>query len=144
METGTHKIRDLTVEDRDWLSGLIKKLVVRLGNDELLKLLVSDNEAAAETDEASVEDTKSKRYALLVIKIIEMMIDVIGDDVREWFASLYGVTPEEFKKLPFDTELIILEQLADVEDANRFFSRALALSSRIQGFVAGFRSKKKA
>jgi hypothetical protein len=138
------KVRALTVADRDWVSGLIKKLVAKLGNDEFLKLLVSDSEKADSGDgeAAAAPNAKEKKYAVLVIRMIEMMIEVIGADVREWFASLIGKTPDEFRAMPFDTELVILEQLMEIEESNRFFSRALALSSRIKGFVDGLKGRK--
>ena len=142
---GELKIRSLTMADRDWLSDLIKKLVAELGSKDILKLMVSDNEAEPEKmegEEVEQVSPKDKKYALLVVEIIKMMIDVIGGDVREWFASLVGKTVEEFKGLPFDTELVIIEQLVEVEESNRFFSRALALSSTIKGFANGFKAKK--
>ena len=140
---GELKIRPLTIADRDWLSDLIKKLVAELDSREILKLLVSDNEAEPEKKEgdASEPSPENKKYALLVIEIIKLMIDVIGGDVREWFALLVGKTVEEFKTLPIDTELVIIEQLVAVEESNRFFSRALALSSKIKGFASGLKGK---
>jgi hypothetical protein len=142
---GELKIRSLTIRDRDWLSDLIKKLVAELGSKDILKLMVSDNEAEPEKKEggdgAEQVSEKDKKYALLVIEIIKLMIDVIGGDVREWFASLIEKTVEEFKDLPIDTELVIIEQLVAVEESNRFFSRALALSSKIKGFANGLKGR---
>lgn len=135
------KIRALTVADRDWLSDLIKKLVSKLGANEILRYMVSDNDTeSAEKPEGQPKE-EDKKYALLVVEMIKMMIDVIGDDVRKWFASLINVSAEEFKNLPFDTELVIIEQLIALEESNRFFSRALALSSKIKGFVNGLKGK---
>lgn len=136
------KIRALTVADRDWLSDLIKKLVAQLGTNEILRYMVSDNDAEpSDKPEDQQAQESNKKYALLVVEIIKMMIDVIGDDVRKWFASLIGVSVEDFKNLPIDTELIIIEQLIALEESNRFFSRALALSSKIKGFVSGLKGK---
>jgi hypothetical protein len=135
------KIRALTVADRDWLSDLIKKLVAQLGANEILRYMVSDNDSESTDKPEEQPKEENKQYALLVVEIIKMMIDVIGDDVRKWFASLINVSVEEFKKLPFDTELIIIEQLIALEESNRFFSRALALSSKIKVFVNGLKGK---
>jgi len=139
---GEIKIRSLTIADRDWLSDLIKKLVAELGSKDILKLMVSDNDAEPKKkDEPEQTEPADKKYALLVIEIIKMMIDVIGGDIREWFCSLIGKTVEEFKGLPIDTELVIIEQLVAVEESNRFFSRALALSSKIKGFANGLKGR---
>lgn len=135
------KIRALTVADRDWLSDLIKKLVAQLGANDILRYMVSDNDAEPTDKPEEQPKDENKRYAFLVVELIKMMIDVIGDDVRKWFASLIGKTVEEFKSLPFDTELVIIEQLMEVEEANRFFSRALALSSRMKVFINGLKGK---
>lgn len=134
------KIRALTVADRDWLSDLIKKLVAQLGTNDILRYMVSDSDAEP-SDKQPEEQESNKKYALLVVEIIKMMIDVIGDDVRKWFASLIDVSVDDFKKLPIDTELVIIEKLIDLEESNRFFSRALALSSKIKGFVNGLKGK---
>jgi len=122
-------IRPLTVRDRDFLTEIIKKFVSELGSNELLKLMVSDPQAPQATSE---EDPNDKRYALLVIEIIKRMIDVTGNDLRGWFASLIGCSIEEFLDLPIDTEIDILEQLVEMENSNRFFSRLLALASKIK------------
>jgi hypothetical protein len=141
---GAIKIRDLTVADRDLISDLIKKLVVEIGSNEILRMMVSDSAAEEKKPDGADGQTgvSDKKYALLVIEIIKKMIEVMGGDVRQWFASLIGVTPEEFKALPFDTEVTIIEQLVAVEESNRFFSRVLALSSKIRGFVPGLSAKK--
>ena len=128
------QIRALTVADRDWLSSLIKKLVTKIGASDVLSYMVSDSSNEAKKPEADEETGTDKKYALLVVELIKIMIDEIGEDVRQWFASLVGKTPEEFKELPFDTELTILEKLVEMQEANGFFSRALALSSKIKGF----------
>ena len=133
------KIRALTVADRDVVSGLIEKLVAELGSPELLRLMVTDPEAKEAPAEG--EDTDNKRYALFVIEIIKMAMKYLSSDVRAWFASLINVAPEEFKNLPFDTEVLILEQLVEVEKVNRFFSRLLALFRGMKGYADGLRAK---
>lgn len=135
------KIRALTVADRDVVSGLIEKLVAELGSPELLRLMVTDPDAVESSETGGAPDTDNKRYALLVIEIIKMAMKYLSSDVRTWFAGLVGVTPEEFKNLPFDTEVLILEQLVEVEKANRFFSRLLALFRGMKGYADGLRAK---
>ena len=70
-----------------------------------------------------------------------MAMKYLSSDVRVWFASLVNVTPEEFRDMPFDTEVVILEQLVEVERANRFFSRLLALFRGMKGYADGLRAK---
>lgn len=135
------KIRSLTIRDRDTVSKMIEKLVAEIGSPEILRLMVTDPEAKDSPAGEAPEAAESKRYALLVIEIIKMAMKYISGDVRKWFASLVNKSPEEFEDLQVDAEVIILEQLVEVEKANRFFSRLLALSSGIKGYAERLRTK---
>lgn len=143
---GAIKIRALTVADRDRLSDMIKKLVAELGSNEILRYMVSADptEGQSQKSEETTDENQSpdKKYALLVIEIIKKAIEVMGSDVREWFSDLIGVTVEEFKTLPIDTEVEIIEQLVAAEESNRFFSRLLALSSKIKVLKSRLQTKR--
>jgi hypothetical protein len=133
------KIRDLTVADRDWLSDLIKKLVVKLGASEILKYMVSDDTTSPE--EKGETGKPKERYVLLAIEIFKLLLEVMSGDVREWFASLAQVEPDKFKDLPYDAELQIIEQLVALGEADHFFERLLALSNKMKGSVGGLVTK---
>lgn len=123
------KIRSLKVKDRAVLAEMVKKMVDKMGNNNLLNFIIPD----ASTAKQGKADNSS--FATIGLQILRMLLDALGDDMRKWFASLVEKTPEEFDELPFDTEIIILEQLTEAKEANDFFTGALRLYKKMQGLA---------
>jgi hypothetical protein len=137
-ERKEYKVRPLIQRDRVTLAAMIRKLVEKVGTSDLLNIMVRDEKAIgsaqAQTPGTKAETPKDK-FTKLGIKVINLMIDAIEEDLRAWFADLIGVTPEAFQSLPIDIEIRIINQLMDAPEANDFFAGALRLSKKMQGFA---------
>ena len=138
MENTPHKIRELKRRDRKVLAAMIKKLVDKIGDKSVLNLMVTDSTATAGDKPESQKDVFSR----IGIELVKMMIEVIESDVAVWFADLLGVTAEQFDDMPFDIELIVIEQLMEAEESNRFFTIASRLSSRTRALADKFQAQK--
>jgi len=131
------KIRALKVKDRIALAEMVKKLADKLGDNNLLNF-IAPNDSAAKTDKAD-----NTSFAIIGLRVLKMLLETLGEDMRKWFASLVEKTPEEFDDLPFDTEIKIIEQLTDSREANDFFTGALRLYKKMQGYADQSLSKRK-
>jgi hypothetical protein len=132
------KIRPLIVDDCDVLAEMVKKLADKLGDNNLLNFIVPDASAGKQ------EKGDNTSFAIVGLKILKMLLETLREDTRKWFASLVEKTPEEFKKLPFDTEIRIIEQLTEAKEASDFFTGALRLYKKMQGLAEKSLDKKKA
>ena len=130
------KIRKLTVKDRKAVSAMIKKLVDRLGSDELLHIISPD----ASGDQAG--DGKPASIAAVGIEIIKLLIEFFDTDISSWFSSLIGVDAEHYEDLPLDTEIVILKQLQEAPEVENFFSGASEIFSAMKGFREKLTEKK--
>ena len=131
------KIRSLKVKDRIVLAEMVKKLADKLGDNNLLNF-ISPNESAVKSDKAD-----NTNFTIIGLRVLKMLLETLGEDMREWFASLIDKTPEEFDELPFDTEIKIIEQLTDSREANDFFTGALRLYKKMQGYADQSLNKRK-
>jgi hypothetical protein len=138
---GEIKIRPLLRKDRKTVAGLIRKMVDKLGSSSLLTLISSDVATGKKTA-ATVEPETDNKLITIGIDMFKMMLEVIEDDVAAWFADLINVKVEEFDNLPFDIEIKILEQIVEAPEAADFFTGALRLSKKMQGFANSFNSQK--
>lgn len=122
------QIRKLTVKDRKIFTGLIKKLVEKTGEKDLLKLIKSSSEIS----EDEPVDNKNSFAISIAIKIFNSLLDVLNEEVTEWFSDLIGISKEEFDKLPLNTELEIIKQIIESEDFVSFLSTASSIYKKIE------------
>lgn len=122
------QIRRLTVKDRKIFTNLIKKLVEKTGEKDLLRIIRSSTE---ETEEN--ESDKSSFAISIAIRIFNSLLEVLNEEVTEWFSDLIGVSKEEFDKLPITTEIEIVKQIIESEDFVSFLSTASSIYKRIEG-----------
>jgi hypothetical protein len=134
------KIRLLKVKDRIVLAEMVKKLADKLGDNNLLNF-IAPNESTTKSDK--VDKTGNAGFAIIGLRVLKMLLETLSEDMRKWFASLIDKTPEEFDELPFDTEIKILEQLTYSREANDFFTGALRLYKKMQGYADQSLDKKK-
>jgi hypothetical protein len=129
------KIRPLTQDDRERLTVLIESLISKVGSGKFRNLITSD--------ESDVAGGKTKKddsgYIHLGIELLTLMVQFIDAEIKPWFISLAGVTEEEFKKLPFDIEMQIIEQIMEAPEVNSFFSTPSRLVKKMRGFVDGLK-----
>lgn len=132
-----YKIRRLTRGDRVKLSEMIEKVADKAAPTLLDIVSLNAIDSKKKQSEAEMKAQQSK----LGIEIIRLLMGVLNDDLTEWFASLYDMTPEEFNNnMPFDIEVKILEQLQAADEVTGFFSGAsqqfkTILGSKMTSFV---------
>jgi hypothetical protein len=142
MEQSEIKIRPLTYKDRKAVSALFDKLAQKVGPGGIKDVIVAGTaDSSGKQEEQSNNDVFSK----IALGLIQKMIVWIESDVVEWFASLIGRKKEDFESgenLPFDVELIIIEQLMAAKESNDFFTRALRIYSKTSEYVRQARTEK--
>ena len=137
-------VRPLTIKDRKTLSAMIQKMAENFGSQDILNIIspavaLSPSGANSET---SNTDSSSNKTIDIGIKILKKLIETLESDVHSWFADLIGVSLEEFDTLPIDTELVILSQLSEMPEVERFFMTASQLSSKAKGLKSRFANSK--
>lgn len=132
MDTEEIKIRPLKRKDRKTVAAMIRKLADKIGVNGLTNIIVADSGVAPGENQGP---QKSDIFTKIGVEIIKQLLDVLEEDVSAWFADLIGKTPDEFDEMPFDIEMNIIEQLANSEEANSFFTRALRVFNKMKKFA---------
>lgn len=117
------KIRKLEVSDLYKFIAILDKLIK--SGDKWIGKIISLSSDATKGKENGVENVE--RYYSLFSEITCLMIATYSNDLSEWFASLAGVSVEEYKRLPFDTDMVIIEQFKEADEFKSFFSKAFAV-----------------
>lgn len=132
-------IRKLKYKDRRRLSDMIEKMIVKMNDDSLKKLLTSSNSDQNENDNDTESSEKEARAVTFGIAIFNSLINLLNDDMSLWFADLCGVEYNTFcEEAPFDIELIIIDQLTS--DGGEFRS-FLVGASRLYNMIGGLKDK---
>jgi len=124
------KIRSLTIWDQRLLASMIKKVGEKAGNDQLLNIMVKGT--ANKNEEKASDDST---YITILIKVLDLLLSTLESDVTPWLANLLGVSPEEYMRLPFDTDVKVIQQIIDAPEITSFFSGAWHLSKKIPGLI---------
>lgn len=82
---------------------------------------VGGKEAIAKLPTGGQEISKSEAGML----ILDVGLEYAQAELFKFFASIAQMTPAEYEAAPFDTTLIILEQLTEKENLADFFTRAV-------------------
>lgn len=117
------KIRGLTVNDCRMLQSLMEKFIAD-SNDKWLSKLTNGDESEAESGST---DSGGGEMIALFVEIFQDVISKYHSEVTEWFSSLIGVTVEAYGELPFDTDMVIIEQISGAEEFTNFFRKALVV-----------------
>lgn len=123
MEEKKITIRKLEVDDLHKFIALLDKLIK--SGDSWIGKIISLSVEATKEKEGRVENVE--KYYVLFSEIAGKLITVYSEDISVWFASLAGVTVEDYKHLPFDTDMVIIEQFKEADEFKSFFSKAFAV-----------------
>jgi len=123
-----YKIRKLTRRDRKTLSDLIKKMVKTTGDKTLLSIF----NGSKSVEEAISEEDKNASIINLGIELLNRLLEVLDNDMADWFSDLIRVTPEEFENCPFGIEADIVNQIISSKEISDFFSSVLQVSKTIK------------
>lgn len=129
------KIRDLKYSDRLRLSAMIKKLSSKLEDDTLLKLVSSSNDKTEDNNDNADESN----YVKIALKLFNLLVEFLEEDIGNWFADLLEVDIDEFKlNAPFDIEIIVLNQLLEEKGRLKSF---LAGASQLYNTMSGLKNR---
>ena len=119
------EIRNLEANDVFVVANMLRKVTGK-AKDEIVNLLKSeDGEFKNREEMTSTEEIELGIN--IAYELLGVCLEYAENDLKEWFADLLGVTPKEFEKMPFDTPMIVIEQIANHDRAKSFFSKAFAL-----------------
>lgn len=127
------KIRELTVEDNRLLISLIRKLINEMKESWISTAVqVKDTNGKKSKDiEVSDIEKEEEKGAQIFHVIIEKVLESYTTDLTEWFSSLLGISTDEYLKLPFDTDLKIIDLI--ILDPNfKFFFQRLSDQFKLQ------------
>lgn len=116
-------IRSLTVEDSRKMVSLVKRFASDTNNAWIKNIVKQPTEAG---DKAKRDDEDESGVVGFVSDLLIQIIDYFQDDATEWFASLCGITVDEYLKLPIDADFDVVDQIKKQPEAERFFSKACA------------------
>ena len=140
------KIRKLKRKDRVTVTNLIKKLVDKVGDMGLLDIISSETKSP--TNKSSKKSGKKEKEpettspVKIGMKVVQLAMQSLQEDVTEWFSDLVGMTPAEFDEGPLDIEVQIIAQLREAEEVSDFFSGASLQFSEIRQLLKAFTKKK--
>jgi hypothetical protein len=114
------KLRPYTVED----VFTVADILATIGGDikNIFTLTGGGNNTDAENSERGVE---------IVVYALNTMYAKSKDRLIDWFASLNGVSRQEFLSSPPTVVIDTIAEIATGQESKDFFSRVSALSSRI-------------
>lgn len=137
MSAKTHTIRKLTRKDRKVLTSLIKKLADKSKDTSLLSVIQTSYNTASKKEDISEEDAANASkaaYMQLGFKLLNSLIDLLDDDLSVWFADLLNVSMEDYDKLPFGIEALVVQQILESDEVADFFSFASQAFKSTQKF----------
>jgi hypothetical protein len=131
-------IRKLTVADNSRLTGFLGKLVQTADGEWLQRIVAAPSASVKAVEQPVDEAAENAKYYQLFSAIVTWLLEMHQGAIRDWFAELLGKTTEEYMALPFDTDAVVLEQIAAAPEFRSFFSKACAvfnLKSRFGGII---------
>jgi len=114
------KVRTLTVNDILKMSDLVEMYAEELNIDSVTRLISSVQSKEENTPEQN-EEKISKQVLAIGVEILKKISTIGKTDVLAFFADLINVTPEDFKEMPIDTPLVIIDQIRTSPEAESFF-----------------------
>ncbi len=129
-------VRKLKRKDRVVLAQLIKKFADVAGSDSIVNMVPPSSSKGGDTEDTE----KSKKDATAEVletafTLLEQMLQVIEDDVSEWFCKLIGVSREAYDDLAFDIEVQIIEQIVSQKGFEDFFLTGSRVLNKIKNLA---------
>jgi hypothetical protein len=125
------EVRALTTEDLF----TVAKMLSKVAGKSKTQLLAAIKTAGKSKEEGKPEEGESLDPAAFAFDIFKVIIDEVSEDLISWMASLIGVKPAVFKKMPINTPLEIIEVLVKREDLRDFFARVSRLIGGLGGTI---------
>lgn len=129
------KIRNLNWGDKEMMAGIINEIAETPEFCRIKELVVAqatkDKEDEGDLEEKAKE--QSKTMAELATNIFSIARERCLPQLKPWMLSLTGLSEEEFNKtMPFDVDVIILNQVLEQKGFSGFFSGASLLFNKIK------------
>ena len=122
-------IRDYNVEDAITVVDMLVKIADGAGKD--LVDMFSPVKGGEEVEPLTEEELERRGYEI-VIHVLNKCYTGVRPLLVEWFASLCQKSKEDFLKMPPETILDLIEQIALKKESKDFFSRACQLFKKMR------------
>jgi len=146
------QIRTISVRDRIVVTDLFVKALVELKDESINKMISSSVQQTEQKRKQNTPQKKSKDdESFEMAKIIaDVSIDLLlkckalyNRDVIAWYASLVGVTPDEFLDLPINQESSIIVQIRTSPEGADFFMQCWQAAKLMYGLKSPLEALKK-
>lgn len=125
------EVRALTTEDLF----TVAKMLSKVAGKSKVQILAAIKATGKSGEEGKLGEEGAPDPAAFAFDIFKVIIDEVSDDLIAWMASLIEKQPDEFKKMPIEVTLEIVEVLVKKEDLRDFFARASRLIGSLRGAV---------
>ena len=123
------EIREYNVEDTFAVVDMLVKIADGAGKD-LVDLFAPSSDTKSE--KPLTEEELERQGYLIIVHILQKCYEGVRPILVQWFASLCGKSKEEFLRMPPETVLDVIEQIATRKESKTFFSRACQLFKKIR------------
>jgi len=137
------QIRNLKTKDMLAVIGMLMKVGGGV-RKELARMIVSRTSQSSQSSKKTSSDERITQMVNIALTVLTACYENVYDDFIEWLASLCGengVTVAEYNELPVETTLDLIDQLANAEDTQRFFSRVWQLFNRMNRSAAALNAR---
>lgn len=140
---GKYQFRPLTNADLFRVTDIVVD-AVDAGSSKIGKILTPETGGGARPKKKTPVD-KKKADALLEKQGIQTATMIIREcwkyakeETQAWFADLCGMTTEEYMDAPAGMTMALFEYFVEDEDNRNFFSQALRVVNRVNGYAGSF------
>lgn len=128
QDTKLFTLRPLTKGDQEKLARIFKSVMDSLDDHSLAEIMQYSNDESESTGDLSEEERTSRLIKVFML-FVEKALANLYTETSEFLASLIGKTLDEYRQMPFDIDIQVLEALKKEPGINNFFTGASRLFS---------------
>lgn len=138
------KVRDLETRDIFTIAKMLQKITGEK-RTEIIGMIKKSDVFSKMPDKKQSEEELAQQQVEVGIEvaffIFDLLIEYAEKDIKNWFADLTEIPPEEFDKTNINTILEVIQELVEREDLADFFTNAWELYKKINGLAAKYTEK---
>lgn len=135
-----YKIRELKQKDQERIAKIFTEAIRVTGKDSLRNIIKSGN---VDSKKKSATDQKSEVIEIMIDGLI-MAMGVVKKECDLFFCDLIGATYDEYRELPIDIDIRIIEQIREAPEVESFFTRAWRIynmTEKLKTVLAGIKDR---
>lgn len=121
MENTPIKIRTLKKRDQETISRMLGRAAQAADGKMIREVISSAQATASDGTELDTAD-RSSQIIVTFLELFKKVMVNFGDDVTAFFADLAGMTVEQYKDMPIDIDVRVLEALKEAPEVENFFT----------------------